>query len=683
METPLKIDLTYQVHDVSTQLSSLHKFSGLPFRNDNEASQYASLLFEFAVISPGWAYTGAVTRYEHLNRKHKNLLIVKFIEKCKEIDLNSKQEEIWQNVRNLGTFISLLYQGKQIDILKLSQWHDILFSAALNGNSLASEELLISYKFIFGEIKTRDRKYFNLCMDRTIVMKGMGNVSVNLIRDVLQCDDSSKSPKQTQAQKKTQKKPGNVIEEFQKIVNRMNFGNHVAIIAEIVALKIPSNEKNLKKIANTLMSTVLQKPDLNPCACEILAKLPESLIPKIDKTQLKEQIKTSLMKQFENIKSGAVDQKTKQFVEFTKELHLRTLIGDEEIKEIIERLALSSRDNAKDGLELLINIIMTFDDNIVKRLNLSEAEITLNQQLEVAASVNEDNLNALRVIENLVESSDENSTISIVSSSNIPKRKRIRRKKPKKSADKKVKSLTAETVHNEIKETSTQSEFNFEASTSKSTVKESKPIASFFENLKVKTFDEIRKFVQTLNVASQSEMTEFAECFVESAVESEEILFYVKLAEWLNVEIDHGIKNSFQCTLCDVVKDLLESTSTRPNNTKKRSILLVEFFGELCKIKWIEFKKVQPEDFDLEITHKLLKTVSLSIVKEGNDEIFVKYREIIIERRSTAKNARSFFMCSEILSILENIMNLCENSKPKFDASKVKKILNELSLEFQ
>ena len=144
------------------------------------------------------------------------------------------------------------------------------------------------------------------------------------------------------------------FDELQRLINvKLNFGNQAMIVQEILSLKIPETEENLRKFTNTLVSRAKQCPDLVPGICEILVKFPQKLKNESD---FRNQTRLSLNQQFDFLCSRSkVDLKeAKQLVLFVKEAHLRSAIGINVLSRIVENVAAKSLNDANISLRILL-----------------------------------------------------------------------------------------------------------------------------------------------------------------------------------------------------------------------------------------------------------------------------------------------------------------------------------------
>ena len=142
----------------------------------------------------------------------------------------------------------------------------------------------------------------------------------------------------------TNKPPTNVIDKFCNLISKLSSENLDLIVVETKKLKIDGTEKNMRKVANILISRVKCNPSLIVPASLILLWFPSIINPPINQKNFMSQIKLSLISQLtkhiEGIKRGNTQTiaQTTSFIFLIKELHSKYVIDKKTVADIHQNM---------------------------------------------------------------------------------------------------------------------------------------------------------------------------------------------------------------------------------------------------------------------------------------------------------------------------------------------------------
>lgn len=344
----------------------------------------ALILVEHSTLYPKNAKIyAAITANGILSKISQKELFVQRVSLCFDVELDkwlkleSPEKSNWDRIKNVGAFLSELYNFDVVDILIVGNWIGNIQQAVVMNSKPAIEATMNVYKSVSAKMKLRDANTFNTYMYSAEFSKDEKLIAVNfskMLNDAIKFK-GAKIPTQVQSPTSTfipQATRKNVFEEMQRLVNvKMNFGNSTIIIDDVVALKIPGTEENMRKITNSLVSRAKQRPDLVASLTQVLAKLPEKA--GYGETGFRNQVRLSINQQFDYIcsRSSVEREETMHFINFIKELHLRSAIGLNVVSRIVENIGVKAKNDPKVSLQVLLMLIkVNLSKFLPRKLNI-------------------------------------------------------------------------------------------------------------------------------------------------------------------------------------------------------------------------------------------------------------------------------------------------------------------------
>lgn len=173
------------------------------------------------------------------------------------------------------------------------------------------------------------------------------------------------------------------FEKLQKILKTIKSVKDEEIIAKVVALKIPSNPANLRKVTNMLVDKAISTSRVVLSICNVLAQLPLQSNPPINRTEFMTQVKISYQKQLRNFtkrSSKSFDaEEANQFAHLLAMLLKSSAIGNEEFSSIIENLVEDASDLNNVTLDMILRIFKEIGDDLnqIQGQSLDNVELLL------------------------------------------------------------------------------------------------------------------------------------------------------------------------------------------------------------------------------------------------------------------------------------------------------------------
>lgn len=628
--------------------------------SDSALKACALILLEHASLYPEEAklYAAATTNaiISQMTSPSRKILFADFLAQYFEVELSKcfKPEKCyWERIKKVGAFLSELYNFEVIEMKLLNKWILSIIGSSVPESESALEALLL------------------VTVKVSLKMKAREPIRHKQVMEHIECfsktvEGSQKTADLKELLKQSSNDSNNqVFDDLQRVVNRMNFGNHNQILLEIIALRIANNDANCRNIANMLVSRAIQRVDLVPCICEVLSGLPMTLIPPIDRKTFMPQVVKSLMSQFEKLigKDVGIVQ-SDQFINFTKELHSRSVIDNNAINEIVEHLAIGARSCSAAPFQLLLNFTRVFRDVLLKTSTemMKNTEKTLRSHPQSTSqrfrADIEETLKILFPNQNGDGSSERRVTA-------IP-----------------VSQPTSGTIINPSKQTVTQGKFS-----------------TFFTDLVLQDIEAMKSSIGKLVIGAPAEMKDFALTFYDIFMTVKDQIAFAKLAQMVQDEIcsrDFNCGASFKESLTEIVQEkfyeLLQFDRIRQDkDLEKRAKCLIKLIGTLFKLGWIDSEQLErisdalaEDSFEtfhqLKMFHKLLQVISITLVKNGDNNMCKNFHQILQTRVTSTKGTRSFLLCLEVIELLENIIELCNVQSPNIK-SQVSRILSKMKPE--
>lgn len=595
----------------------------------------------------------------------------------------------WTRIGNVGAFLAELYNFEVVDVELVKSWTEIIFPcAAMLDCGPAVESLLKLYQTIAAKISERDSEALKafLVDAEALASTDTAKESYKELQRVLQTkvDERVKVLPVVTAQMAPaplvaapaplmmapaplmvnqaplvvtptpQNMKKSLMDELQKIVVNLNAANINSILTEIVHLKIPVNEDNLRKIANTLISRAKQRPDVAPAAAEVLANLPKAA-KHANSSQLKKQIKLSLSSAFHSIcaKKRCMDIDTTLLINVAKLLHEHSAIEFRAIIELIEELANIPKQDNYMALLLVLNLIKANSEafKLTKMKSMRRTEEMLESHLScgVSDSVRKEIETCLKLIMNSI-------LVPIIP---VPTN-------PPLQAPPMI-PHPSQVVLCQL------------------------GVLTFIDVVKTCNMDQLEEVFDKLKVETAPSMKIFIKTFAEAMAVEIDFEFFVRLAVLIDKEVEQrGIKCElpFKLSLIAFVQEyfyeLLATGSWKSNGMKLQT--LMKFNGELYNVGWISWDqmcamltKLLDPHLPLELFHALLQTISMTMVVKGDSGKCKGFQKIIKTRAAQVNQTRHHLLYQTVGNVLELMCS--EATHQNLDEGQVRAILFDLTAD--
>lgn len=425
-------------------------------------------------------------------------------------------------------------------------------------------------------------------------------------------------------------------------MNQMNFGNHAFIVSELVKLESMYFCEFLDSLIGILISKARQRVDLVACVSEVLMKLPSATNPPLNPDNYKISVQHLLFENYKEIRNQRASalQQHSHFIDFTKELHMRSLIESKTIKKILRFLGFVgvSDYDYEIFFPMLLRFIKVFKDELkeIKGQTKRRVEENLKQHLnDTSGKIREDVKEALQALC--------------------------------------YNEFTAAPAINFEEETAIASK----PSPIRQENAEQK-ISQLLLNLKELDTNELKKSVENLSIETLNEMEAVASKFYECAMQKKDFDAYAKLAQLIDNNFEsktfpHGA--SFKKSLIKLVQAAAQTfePSNLANSTKQEEKDILKFAAELYKLGWIKrdqmirlMDALSVNSFgshhQIVLFNNLLQIISVTLINNGESDLCVGYYNILNQRSESLTAATDYLIELEVLDTLKNIIVLGKKS---------------------